>query len=447
MSKLKILWHSDCSVSSNSGFGKVSLELLNRLSATNKYEIAELGLGNPEGQGYKQEPNWKIYTSGEDQYSEDKFVPIVEEFKPDVVISLLDVHMNSFINDNTIVPIKLRNTFKAVTHVPIDGAPLPINWLKMLAGFNYIVPIHEFGFVSIRNEFVRQITKLRAAGHQLIESRSTETAWVDKQLELIKLHIGNYSRALASMKTINHGVDLSTYYPCSPERKAEIRSKFNINKDAFVFTYVGRNSVRKQQPLALQAFKEVVRKYPNSVLVLGCKNVDVGWNLTELIDRLGINGKVIITNNSSDRATEGLTNEEIADIYRMSDCFISTCIGGGFELCHLESAACGLPQIGVDGAGSITDMVKGNGLLVNADKYWLGGMHGPFERPLVKPTDFANAMKNMIRDDKKRDAWSKSAIAFANKPEFSWDFAAKEFEGVIEEVMKDESVAIEGMHE
>lgn len=436
-SKIRVLWHSDSSVATNSGFGKVSLEILSRLSASDKYEIAELGIGNYTGEGYKTEPSWKIYLSDKSLYSKSNFVEVVRDFKPQVVVSLLDAHMSEFINNLEVVPEDLRRTFKGIAHMPIDGGPLDEATLEVAAEWDYLVPIHPFGYEELTKGFKKLSTSCL---YSYLTLRNSITEGVDEativEANILESRIKNYDRILGNIKTINHGVDLSTYYPCELEEKLELRSKFNIPKDAFVFIHVGRNSPRKQQPTVIQAFAEVLRKYPRSILIMGCKVVDIGWDLKDIVTASGANpNNIMFTNNSSDVASEGLSNSDIADLYRASDCHISAACGGGFELTHLESAACGLPQIGVKGAGSITSMVEGKGILVPADAWYLGGQYGLSKRPMATPHNFANAMKNMI-SSKKRDEWRAEAIRSSKQEEFNWDYAAQKFSELIDEATR-----------
>lgn len=446
---IKILWLSDSSVATNSGFGKVSLELLKRLSKNPNYEIAELGLANPTGTNYKYDPTWQVYLSGKMAWSQDVFVDVVKDFNPDIVISLLDIHMSAYINDTSYVPLEVRNTFKGIAHVPVDSAPLDIWGLQVLAGWNYIVPIHSFGKEVIQEGYSYLSDMLKDECKDLFRLTLTTTdkedlELIENEIQLKLLQLANFSRANSNIHTINHGVDLETFSPCDEVSKAELRKKFGISDDSFVFVYFGRNSPRKQQPIVIKAFKEVLKDYHDSYLILGCKVVDVGWNLKEVIDREGLPlDRVLFTDNNSSVASEGLTDEQVANIYRVSDCFVTSSIAGGFELCNLESMAVGLPQIGIDGAGSITEMVKDHGILVESTKFWLGGEHGTGSRPLVDYDDFADAMRYMISDAGKdnREKWSKAAIEYSKREEFSWDFAAKEFEKIIDVVAKDESVA------
>ena len=450
MTKTKILWLSDCSVTNNSGFSKVSLELLKRLSSLPEYEIAELGINNKTGVGYKFQPNWKIYLSGKKPHCEDVFVETVKDFKPDVVISLLDWNMSGFINDYNVVPIDVRNSFKGISHLPIDGGPISTVGLNILAGWNAIACIHPYGKQVLIDGFTRLIEKTKDECKSLLKDKLHDTKEISVDIDSIinykVIQAHNYARVINNISVINHGVDLNTYYVSN--YKKELRQKFNIQENEFVFVYFGRNSPRKQQPIVMQAFNYVLKKYTNSRLILGCKIKDVGWDLSEVASKIGVNtDKILFTDNSSAIASEGLTDEQVADIYRVSDCFVSPCVGGGFELCHLESMACGLPQIGVNGAGSITEMVRDHGILTQAQSWYLGGQFGPYNRPLVSPKDLAESMKNMIKSKDKREKWSTAAVNFANKPEFNWDFAASEFKSLIDKVLLDDSVCVEGRSE
>ena len=357
--------------------------------------------------------------------------------------------MFAYINDLTQVPIDIRNSFKFIAHTPIDGAPLDTWALNVAAGCNAIACIHPFGYQTLNEGYARLIEGIKKDVTTLLRQKMSTTDEeeikdIDELIELKVLYANNYARIMSNTTVINHGVDLDTYKPL--DNKAELRSKYSIPENDFVFVYVGRNSPRKQQPTLIQAFKEVNKKYRNSWLVLGCMVQDTGWNLLDVIDQVDAPAdRIIFTNNSSAKADAGLTDEGINEVYNLGDCFVSTCFGGGFELGNLESMAAGLPQIGVKGAGSIELMTKDHGILVPAQKVYLGGQSGPFMRPIVTPHDFANAMKEMISNKTKRDKYATEAIKFANSKEFNWDFACSEFEKLIDRVLVEDSVVVEGV--
>jgi glycosyltransferase involved in cell wall biosynthesis len=220
--------------------------------------------------------------------------------------------------------------------------------------------------------------------------------------------------------------------------KQELRRQFGIADDAFVFVYVGRNSPRKQQPLLMKAFKEVRAQHPEAILLLGCAQRD-GYDLRDVLDYYQLPpGSLMLTDNQVMHG-HGLTDGQVANLYQASDCFVSPCVGGGFELCHLESMACGIPQIGVQGAGSIEEMVAGHGIVVSAEKWWLGGTFGDFDRPLARPSDLASAMRSMMHNPSIRKDWAEAALAYAQKDCFNWDRAAESFSELIRKVMLDTS--------
>jgi glycosyltransferase involved in cell wall biosynthesis len=448
---IRVLWLSDCSLTNNSGFSKVSLELLTRLSASGKFEIAELGINNKTGTGYKREPNWKVYFSGLKNHCEDVFVATVLDFKPDVVITLLDSHMMAYINDYTQVPLEVRNSFRLIAHMPIDGGPLSTYDLNILAGCNHIACIHWFGQQMITEGYSKLIERSKQEYLLLLASGDLldgpELTALNEELDYRRMLIGSYMQAAQNVSVIPHGVDLEVFKPT--DRKSELRVQYGIPEEDFVFCYFGRNSARKQQPLLMEAFKEVVNRHPKSWLILGCSARDnAGWDLVDVAWQLGLPlDHVRFTNNNSAKASEGLTDEQVAEVYQVSDCHVSTCVGGGFEICNLESLACGLPQIGLQGAGSIDLMVEGKGILVPTRKYYLGGSAGPYKRPLAKPADVAKAMLKMIKDNKMRGIWARNAETYANQPCFNWNSAASKFEKLIEQVMEDQSVAVEGKND
>ena len=433
--KIRVLWVSDSSVATHSGFGKVSYEILSRLTKNPKYELAELGGGNIEGKEYWTEPSWAVFRSGLSSVCEDRFVPVVEEFKPQVVISLYDAPMSAYINDYTKVPLELRKTFKGIAHLPIDGGPIPESWLRILAGWNAIACIHWFGAQELHLATEKALLRLEEEHKRAI---------LPDIRNMVELQYGMYLRMLDNIHVIPHGVDKATYRRPSPEEKKELRNKFGISNEEFVFCFVGRNSIRKMIPVLLEAFREVKSMLPNTRLILGTKMRDVGGDLTEVLNYLDMSGEGVMITDTGVAAGEGISDAQIANLYRVSDCFVSPAYGGGFELCHLESMSCGLPQIGVAGAGSIDAMVQdGRGIAVPADKWYLGGVLGPHARPLVTPSALASAMLTMATSSD-RDTMATAAHAYSQLECFDWDTSASRFEELIDTVMQDDSEVVEG---
>lgn len=167
---------------------------------------------------------------------------------------------------------------------------------------------------------------------------------------------------------IEHGIDTSVYKPRSDTRD-EIREKLNIPKGAFVFIDVGANiGERKQIPLLMLVFKEILKRYKNCYLYL-YTNIDEpyprGYSLSEFGRMLGISDNLRYPDFNP--ILEPLEDEEMAKLYSMADVYATPTLGEGYGMPVQEAMSCGLPVIATR-CSSLIELVQGHGWLVDTVK-------------------------------------------------------------------------------
>lgn len=167
---------------------------------------------------------------------------------------------------------------------------------------------------------------------------------------------------------IEHGIDTSAYKPRLDTRD-EIREKLDIPKNAFVYLNVGTNiGERKQIPLLMLAFKEILKNHKDCYLYL-YTNIDEsyprGYRLPEFAKMIGISSNLRYPDFNP--ILEPLEDEEMAKLYSACDGYTTLTLGEGFGLPILEAMACGIPVIGTN-CSSITELITGRGWLVDTVK-------------------------------------------------------------------------------
>lgn len=132
-------------------------------------------------------------------------------------------------------------------------------------------------------------------------------------------------------------IDDSVYYvrDCSEQNLLLLKKRLGImNKFAL---FVGSLEPRKNLDFLLSIASALYTEYGIQLLVVGGK----GWKNSRLWS--------VINNDSFIKESTifagYLTNEELADVYNIADCFVSASLNEGFGMPQLEALSCGCPVI------------------------------------------------------------------------------------------------------
>lgn len=204
-----------------------------------------------------------------------------------------------------------RKIFKSIIYFPVDGN-MVYEHVKDLHFFDLAVTYTEFG----RNEIFKHRPELKG-----------------------------------KIKVIPHGNNPKDFYPLTEDEKAIFRKEyFESNADKFIITNVNRNQPRKDIPNTIFGFMEARKiwdeRLPKPFLYLHMHPDDpLGWNIRVIMKYTNLVEDVDYKLLPKEFENTMVDVPTLNKIYNVSDVFITTTLGGGWELSNTESMACGLPVI------------------------------------------------------------------------------------------------------
>jgi len=339
--KKRILFCNEASFM-NSGYANYGRELLKRLYATGKYEIAEFGsYATVEDNRGKKLP-WKFYPnavlkndSRYDQYIANpinsfgfwRFDLVCLDFKPNIVIDIRDPWMFEY---QSFSPLK--EFFHWILMPPVDSVPQKIEWMNTFNLADRLIPY---------------------------------TNWAKTALSIFDKHNLWPTTAPA-------GIDDQIFKPIK-----NVKAKYNIPSDTFVVGAVMRNQRRKLIPSIMEVFSSVINKTNKKCLLYLHTTYPelAGWDIPDFLIRHNIIDKVMFTyfckqcksyypslfrgaqtfckkcdtyNCVLSGTGDGISDKELAEIYNLFDVLLQYSICEGFGIPQIEAGACGVPVCSVD---------------------------------------------------------------------------------------------------
>lgn len=338
----------------NTGYATYSKQVLERLYSSGKYEIAEMSIyGQPKDQR-RQSIKWKNYANMPDaenkehvetynksvnnQFGAWRFERVCLDFEPDIVLSIRDFWMDSFIFHSP-----YRRIFSWCWMPTVDASPQNHEWISMFSDSDYIL---------------------------------TYSDWAKEVIE---------NQAGKSVNTI--GVASPSAADCfKPMNKSEIRNSFGLRDDITIIGTVMRNQRRKLFPAMFSAFSKYIHenKETNTYLYCHTSYPDGGWNFAELLHENNISSRVLFSYVCEDcghieashfndarklcsgcnkfrsvpsSVSTGVSDDVLARVYNIFDLYVQCANSEGFGLPQVEAAACGIP-IACTEYSAMVDIVK-----------------------------------------------------------------------------------------
>lgn len=158
--KPKILWMGEATFL-HTGYSVYGREVLSRLHATNKYEIAELGVYGHFADQRAREIPWTYYGCLPDtpddnaryesqvanQWGLWRFEEICLDFQPDIVMDIRDTWMFDYVERSP-----FRDKFHWAIMPTIDSAPQMEQWLSIYLNADSVLTYSEFGRDTLMKE-------------------------------------------------------------------------------------------------------------------------------------------------------------------------------------------------------------------------------------------------------------------------------------------------------
>ena len=373
--KLKVLMVSEASFLS-SGFGTYAKEILSRLHATKKYDIAEFACYGKVNDPKDNQIHWKYYanavdgndprsqeynSSMENQFGRWRFERVLLDFKPDVVIDVRDYWMNSYQQFSPYRPY-----FHWTLMPTVDSAPQQEDWIDTFLHADAVFTYSDFG-------------------------RDTLLSQSNNNIKYIA--------------TTSPGVNLETFQHFDQDHRSQLRNAFGIDKDAFIIGSVMRNQKRKLIPELMVSVKEFIGKlkkdnHPQAdkvFLYLHTSYPDAGWDIPHLLKEYEIGNRVLFTYSCKNcklyrpslyqhplaycprcgqkslgtpNVSNGITQSELNNIYNLFDIYVQYAICEGFGMPQVEAGASGVPIASVDYSAMNDIIVKLKAYPIKISQYF-----------------------------------------------------------------------------
>lgn len=456
MQKRRILFTGEASFLST-GFATFNREIIKRLYATGKYEIAEMGSYASMADKRIESLPWKFYpvlptTQGEkkaydshpqNQFGRYKFDDVLANFQPDIVYDARDPWMLEHLIDS-----RFRKNYKLVITPTVDSAPQKREWIDGI-----------FKKADI-------VTTYSRYGKHVLEGDGVKIEGVTSP-----------------------GVLLDVFKPLD---RAETRDAFHMTPSLFVYGTVMRNQKRKLFPDLFDAYRMLRNKYAkprtvarikekvknkkqlsslekntlrvnHSVLYCHTSYPDLGWDIPSYLTRNQLQRHVIFTYlcDSCDvvysnwfvpcnkkgystcrvcgkqtahmpNTNRGVTEEQLAQIFNLFDVYLQPAICEGWGLPIMEAKSCGVPGL-YQNYSAMEDHVENGG----GQPIKIGRLYHEAEtsaiRSLPDLNDFVSKMEKFATDDKMRKRLAKEARECAERMH-KWEITTDKLQQIFDSI-------------
>jgi glycosyltransferase involved in cell wall biosynthesis len=428
--KLRILFATEASFV-NSGFGNYTRELLTRLHAKGKYEIAEFASYGFVNDPRDKDIHWRYYANavkdsdpryqeymsrGDNQFGRWRFDKVVLDFKPHVVVDWRDYWMSSY---QAMSP--LRPYFNWVLMPTVDSAPQQESWIDTYIDADAVFSYSDWG------------------GKVILEQSNNKINYIG---------------------TARPGVNLDIFRP--KNNIDAIKTQLGLPKDSYIIGSVMRNQKRKLFPELIKAFKSLIdemyadgyKEADNLYLYLHTSYPDAGWDIPELLKEHKVLNRVYFTYQcvkckhvNSDvyshpgkicprcleptskftSVTNGVNDSTLADIYNTFNLYVQYAICEGAGMPQIEAAACGIPIATVNYSAMVDVINK-----LDAYPIKVGSFFKELETKAVRVypdnNDLVKTIKKHIRLRPNQIKEKKHIVRKLSEMNYDWDNIAKVWE-------------------
>lgn len=357
----------------SSGFGTYAKEILSRLHATGKYEIAELACYGKVNDPKDRDIHWRYYanavdnedprsqqynSSMENQFGRWRFERTLLDFRPDVVVDVRDYWMNSYQQFSP-----LRPFFHWILMPTVDSAPQQEEWIDTFLHADAVFTYSDFGRDTVLDQSNGKI---------------------------------NY------IDTTSPGVNLDTFKPLN--NREEIKQMMGLG-DNFIIGSIMRNQKRKLMPelfVSLRKLIDQLHAENNPIaskiyLYLHTSYPDAGWDIPQLLKEYEVGNRVLFTYSckncgffrpclyqhpltycpkcgtkslSMPNVSSGLSQQDLNVLINTFDIYVQYAICEGFGMPQVEAASAGVPIASVDYSAMNDVVTKLNGYPIRVNQFF-----------------------------------------------------------------------------
>lgn len=186
-----------------------------------------------------------------------------------------------------------------------------------------------------------------------------------------------------------------------------------------------RNDNRKCPEITISAFAEVVKEFPNTLLVMHCNPIRPGVNLYVERDRLGLHNNILFT---KDSIPGFWTDEQMDNLYACCEIGVNSALAEGWGLIAFEHAQKGGAQImpaheGLKELWANIPVMTGLGEIEAVDAVSSG--HRPCQKELTA------AMRDLLMDTNYLDEVAQLCMQHVRQNKFSWENVSKQWQDLI----------------
>lgn len=429
MNKKKVLFVSEASYL-NTGYATYSREVLKRLHATGKYELAEFSTYGTEDHKDRGTIPWKNYPNmpqagnqeqneiyakdGLNQFGKWRFDRACLDFKPDVVLTIRDWWMDAFIQHSP-----LRKCFKWVWMPTVDASPQNEEWIDSFSDADTVLTYSDWAVDVLKSQSDRMNVKCSAPP-------SASEDFID-----------------------------------IPNKTAH-KEKMGINPEWKIIGTVMRNQRRKLFPELFEAFGKYLKKTGDTKTYLYCHTSypDNGWDLPKHLFENEISSRVIFTylcaacgaascQRFSDTVIpckkcgqfaskltnvgDGVDTKTLASIYNLFDVYIQPANSEGFGLPIVEAAACGVPVMATDYSAMESEVRKLQGYPIKLRAKHLEMETGCY-RALPDHEHIIELWEKLLPKPEALRVKDRKKTRLAFEKNYGWDKTAKIWEECIDEL-------------
>jgi glycosyltransferase involved in cell wall biosynthesis len=209
---------------------------------------------------------------------------------------------------------------------------------------------------------------------------------------------------------IFHGVDIEEFSPATSSERQNLRKKYGVDDESFVILFIGEFK-RKNLDDVIRALSKLNKTA--KLVVVGGKRAGDKTYYREMVRRLKLTSRVAFY--------EFVSQEQLLELYKISDVYVLPTLYDTFGLTVLEAMAIGLPVIVSKRAGA-------SELLINTD----------IEEYFVLNEISAESIRKRLELFMSDEALKRKLGRIARKiaEEWSWQRTAEETLKIYEEVAK-----------